>query len=107
MILIPSNVIQRYASRNGMDIMEANNIFKQLEIYLKTAKEKQKPSKIVDSAWHEFILHTLEYTDYCQKVFGSYVHHIPGEEETTGNELADCTNCRCSSGCDRRIAEEF
>jgi len=35
------------------------------------------PSKIVDVAWHEFILRTREYTTFCQRAFGAYLHHTP------------------------------
>jgi hypothetical protein len=31
----------------------------------------------VDHAWHGFILFTREYTDFCQDVFGFYLHHAP------------------------------
>lgn len=35
------------------------------------------PSKVVDVAWHEFILRTREYTAFCQRAFGAYLHHAP------------------------------
>src|SRR5262245_45930187 len=35
------------------------------------------PSKTVDIAWHEMILRTREYHDFCQKAFGGYLHHSP------------------------------
>ena len=35
------------------------------------------PSKIVDEAWHEMILRTREYTNFCQRAFGDYLHHTP------------------------------
>lgn len=31
----------------------------------------------VDDAWHQFILFTQQYTAYCQRHFGRYVHHSP------------------------------
>lgn len=31
----------------------------------------------VDEAWHQFILFTAEYTDYCSRFFGRYVPHSP------------------------------
>jgi hypothetical protein len=40
------------------------------------------PSRIVDEAWHEFILFTRDYQDFCQKVFGQFLHHIPTESMT-------------------------
>jgi hypothetical protein len=35
------------------------------------------PSKIVDDAWHEFILMSREYSRFCDKAFGGYLHHSP------------------------------
>ena len=35
------------------------------------------PSRAVDIAWHEFILITRAYTDFCKRAFGRYLHHYP------------------------------
>lgn len=35
------------------------------------------PSKAVDSAWHEFILMTHNYSAFCEKAFGKFLHHVP------------------------------
>ena len=37
------------------------------------------PSKVVDAAWHEFILHTRAYEDWCGVAFGKLLHHTPAE----------------------------
>jgi hypothetical protein len=37
---------------------------------------------LIDEGWHEFIMYTRDYSDFCQKFFGRYIHHqpnIPGE----------------------------
>jgi hypothetical protein len=39
--------------------------------------EPISPSKKVDAAWHAFILHTRQYTDWCEKRYGQYIHHVP------------------------------
>lgn len=31
----------------------------------------------IDGLWHYFLLHTREYRDFCQQVYGSYLHHVP------------------------------
>ena len=41
------------------------------------AKEVGMPSKAVDAAWHEFIVLTKAYADFCEKAFGRYLHHTP------------------------------
>lgn len=35
------------------------------------------PSHAVDKAWHEFILLTKNYADFCEKAFGKFLHHTP------------------------------
>ncbi len=35
------------------------------------------PSHAVDEAWHEMILMTREYTAFCERAFGRYLHHNP------------------------------
>ena len=35
------------------------------------------PGFCVDEVWHDHILHTKNYTDFCNKMFGEYLHHIP------------------------------
>ena len=39
------------------------------------------PSELVDYGWHAFILHTVDYTDFCQKTVGRFVHHVPTDED--------------------------
>jgi hypothetical protein len=41
------------------------------------------PSQAVDSAWHEFILHTKLYAEFCEQAFGRFLHHSPAEGMTT------------------------
>lgn len=37
------------------------------------------PSQVVDVAWHEFILFTREYHNFCNKALGKFLHHTPAE----------------------------
>ena len=37
------------------------------------------PSQVVDVAWHEFILSTRDYEQFCQHAFGRFLHHTPAE----------------------------
>ena len=37
------------------------------------------PSKVVDAAWHEFILHTRAYEAWCNAAFSKLLHHTPAE----------------------------
>jgi uncharacterized membrane protein YgcG len=42
------------------------------------------PSKAVDQAWHEFILMSRQYTEFCRHAFGCYLHHSPESTMQTG-----------------------
>jgi hypothetical protein len=35
------------------------------------------PSQIADDLWHEFILYTREYQEFCKRAFGGFLHHTP------------------------------
>ncbi|UTW09754.1 glycine-rich domain-containing protein [Pseudomonas benzenivorans] len=37
------------------------------------------PSQAVDVAWHEFILYTRQYRDFCNKGLGRFLHHTPND----------------------------
>lgn len=37
------------------------------------------PSRVVDAMWHEFILSTRSYQQWCSAAFGRFLHHTPAE----------------------------
>ena len=41
------------------------------------------PSQAVDVLWHEFILFTRQYDQFCKRALGSYLHHTPAEAMPT------------------------
>jgi hypothetical protein len=41
------------------------------------------PSQAVDVAWHEFILHTQAYEEFCKRSMGRFLHHTPAEAMKT------------------------
>lgn len=45
------------------------------------------PSRVVDIAWHEFILFTKDYKEFCQLGIGHFLHHIPAEEMKSAANL--------------------
>lgn len=46
--------------------------------YLKSGHQfVSMPSQIADDLWHEFILYTRHYQDFCQHAFGRFLHHTP------------------------------
>lgn len=41
------------------------------------------PSQAVDVAWHEFILFTRHYQEFCTRALGRFLHHTPTEAMKT------------------------
>lgn len=44
------------------------------------------PSQVVDDLWHEFILYTKNYQDFCRQGFGSFLHHTPAVVLSQGQQ---------------------
>jgi hypothetical protein len=45
------------------------------------------PSKVVDMLWHEFILNTHEYEQFCRQAFGKLLHHTPTEMLSSSKQI--------------------
>ncbi len=62
---------------------EFDEAFSEFIKFMSIVKSSSAPvgmfSKEVDSVWHEFIIHTKQYFEFCQDYFGRYIHHIPTE----------------------------
>lgn len=74
------SVIHRLVSKDGYKPDEAATIFDDVKRFLflaGTTTEPLAPTKRLDDGWHAFILHTIDYTQFCNRFFGRYVHHLP------------------------------
>ena len=47
------------------------------------------PSQAVDDAWHEFILFTRRYDQFCRGAFGRFLHHTPAEAMASPTAAGD------------------
>jgi hypothetical protein len=47
------------------------------------------PSQVVDDLWHEFILFTRLYQNFCDRALGRYLHHTPAEAMPTPNTATE------------------
>jgi len=47
------------------------------------------PSQVVDIAWHELILFTRDYQQFCNQAFGRFLHHTPAEAMTTPTQAQE------------------
>jgi hypothetical protein len=44
------------------------------------------PPRIVDQAWHHFILQTQDYARFCDEYCGRYIHHQPADPFAEGKD---------------------
>lgn len=45
--------------------------------HLKSRQFVSMPSQVADELWHELILHTRAYQQFCDRAFGRFMHHTP------------------------------
>lgn len=77
---IPSEIIADYALLSEMTNDEATSRARELEKFLFICAQSEQsfvPSPAIDSIWHDFILHTRSYQQFCFQNFGRLVHHTP------------------------------
>jgi len=77
--MIPEFVIKHFAFKQGCSYQHSIGMHSKLESYFYVVKEKgiATPTPEVDEVWHNFILHTRLYKEYCLKNFGKFIHHNP------------------------------
>lgn len=78
---IRKKVKEKYTHLNNADIDKVEVGLREWFYVCHFARGKpvSMPSQVVDVAWHEFILFTKFYNDFCLKAFGKFLHHNPAE----------------------------
>lgn len=80
-------VVKKLAEHFSCSITTSTTIFSDLKRFLwmitsEMCKESELiPTPVIDEAWHVFILFTKDYEDFCQRYFGSFIHHFPHTED--------------------------
>ena len=81
--VFPSSVKEKFKRRHPkLDEKAVEAVFialKDFFIFCTDGEWHSMPSRVVDDAWHEFILHTKEYHGFCEEAFGKFLHHTPAE----------------------------
>ena len=83
--MIPAPLFEKLAGyvakQQEVTPVYASRMVEQMLIWLKAVAEnptvRLAMDETVDPAWHAFILHSEEYTAFCDRVFGRYLHHVP------------------------------
>jgi len=101
----PEYIVKRFQNENNVKDEDLPIIIEAFKSYLMIFTGRKKnfcpmPSTIVDELWHTFLLFSKEYTFFCKKAFGFYLHHTPnesvfaraGNSDNTYNELVSLHN---------------
>lgn len=81
----PQSILNKLTERYPhLDNNDASRIIAGLRNYFLICNQAHRkmvamPSRSVDFAWHEFILFTRQYQQFCQQAFGRFLHHTPAE----------------------------
>jgi len=110
-------VIRRFLQTWDMPRAEAEDLFDEtkkwlwLNAYLTKPGERPPglaityPLRLLDEMWHTFILDTYEYTQFCERYFGYFLHHQPTTQEEI--DTLDATRQRDPDELRTETAAEF
>src|SRR5580698_10382462 len=77
-------ISNRIAKEEGKPIVEARKILDGALGFLFLCAKKEgnfSPSPEVDIGWHAFLMYTMDYAEFCERVAGYFIHHCPTDEE--------------------------
>ena len=82
------------ARRPELSEAQRQEVFVGLNDYFQLCRTAGKrmvamPSQAVDDAWHEFILFTRQYNQFCQGAFGRFLHHTPAEAMSAPTQASE------------------
>jgi hypothetical protein len=90
-----TEVVLRIAEKLSCSRSTAEEVFGEMKQYLARSAAgagPSSPTRKVDIAWHEFILFTRDYRDFCREHFGRFVHHVPTPRLVSApGDAADCS----------------
>lgn len=92
---LPAGVMERFMQKRPELSADQHALVQQgLQQYFRLCVDARgrfvsMPSQIVDELWHEFILFTRLYQQFCQRALGSYLHHTPAEAMPTPNTATE------------------
>ena len=65
----------------GVTRLYAEGVVRQTLVWLRAVAEnpgvRLAMSETVDPGWHAFLLHSQDYTRFCEEHIGYYLHHVP------------------------------
>jgi hypothetical protein len=78
-----NRLVARIAGEEALESSLAERIMDQALVFLAASAHHTggplSPSELVDVGWHTFILYTREYAEFCNRVAGRFIHHVPDD----------------------------
>jgi len=75
------NVLFRFSNRYRIPEEEIRDLFQETKKFIAICTEPNiyvnDDLLIIDEMWHNFILFTPAYAEFCQQFFQRFIHHIP------------------------------
>ena len=78
-------LVARIVADEQIERQMAERLMDQALAFLRACASNQgrplSPSRYVDIGWHTFILYTREYAEFCERIAGFFIHHVPDDED--------------------------
>jgi hypothetical protein len=90
---IPMPILEKFRGHYpDLTDKQVQEVIEALKVYFRCCVQTNEfvamPSKVVDMLWHEFILNTREYEQFCRQAFGKLLHHTPTEMLSSSKQIA-------------------
>lgn len=91
----PAGLTRRFGEKHSaLSAANCDLVFDGLRQYFRVCLLAERrlismPSQVVDDAWHEFLLYTRAYDEFCRGSFKRFLHHTPAEAMQTPTSAQD------------------
>jgi hypothetical protein len=86
-----SFVTKRFSEEQNIDLETASLYESEIKKYFYLRfiqKRRYGMLGLADEYWHTFIIYTKIYHDFCEKSFGTYLHHEPADSKQDSSDIA-------------------
>lgn len=102
-------VVERLMEKKGLSQEDAETTFLDTLMYLHSTEENpgSSPTERQDDGWHEFLMFTRDYQQFCYRYFGTFIHHQPfTKSDKARMKAAKCSQSECKDGKCRNCQRE-
>jgi hypothetical protein len=106
---VPKFLSDRVAIVNNFPVDFCEGLIREAKrfLYLSVVSgEYISPSNRVDLAWHEMLMYTEFYKDFCN-FLGKFIHHVPNPPDSESGQKETFENIQKTLGQQRRESPEY